>query len=347
VHAPRVGTGTTLLDITAAAPMRKLYGVELDARRARSAAGQGIETIHGDCEDVDGAGYMSMVYCNPPYGNEAATDRKSRRQEVAFLDNATSWLAPGGLLVFVVPHYTLADCAQIFATKYSWVQMLLLTDPEARKYKQVVVFAVRGEYTYNTNYQIREAMYAASNQPKGLETLAKAVERGDKYLVKPATPVTMRYTGMPVDEVEDLLPGSKAYKLMAPYLVPPDDVGIKRPLIPLNAGHVGLLCTAGRMNGIFGEGERRHSARWLITKVTVNIPQTPEDKEKDQIRTTERFDTSVNVLFADGRYQLLSQKNDGPGQTDLCEVGASLADSEEEDVMADSDDGDEEEEIYG
>jgi hypothetical protein len=44
-------------------------------------------------------------------------------------------------------------------------------------------------------------------------------------------------------------------------LLPRDDVATGRPITPLHGGHVGLLCTAGLLNGIFGEGNDRHIAR--------------------------------------------------------------------------------------
>jgi hypothetical protein len=39
-----------------------------------------------------------------------------------------------------------------------------------------------------------------------------------------------------------------------------------RPITLLHAGHVGLLCTAGLLNGVFGHGEERHIARWRSVK---------------------------------------------------------------------------------
>lgn len=36
-----------------------------------------------------------------------------------------------------------------------------------------------------------------------------------------------------------------------------DDIAAGRPITPLHGGHVGLLCTAGLLNGAFGEGDER------------------------------------------------------------------------------------------
>jgi hypothetical protein len=39
-----------------------------------------------------------------------------------------------------------------------------------------------------------------------------------------------------------------------PFLAPHEEVATGRPITPLHGGHVGLLCTAGLLNGVFGQG---------------------------------------------------------------------------------------------
>src|SRR5208283_1518738 len=70
------------------------------------------------------------------------------------------------------------------------------------------------------------------------------------------------YRGLPYDLLEDLLPHSGAWKQVMPFLAPYEDVATGRPITPLHGGHVGLLCTAGLLNGVFGQGDNRHIARW-------------------------------------------------------------------------------------
>jgi hypothetical protein len=43
-----------------------------------------------------------------------------------------------------------------------------------------------------------------------------------------------------------------------------------RPITPLHAGHVGLLCTAGLLNGVFGQGIYRQ----LDEKATLDLANT-------------------------------------------------------------------------
>src|SRR5437879_10802681 len=60
--------------------------------------------------------------------------------------------------------------------------------------------------------------------------------------------------------------------------------------------HVGLLCTAGMLNGIFGEGEMRHIAHWQSVKLV-----DKSEEEEDGRRSFERksgFRTNGRWSFA-------------------------------------------------
>jgi hypothetical protein len=74
--------------------------------------------------------------------------------------------------------------------------------------------------------------------------------------------------GIPLDEVEDLLLESAAYRQAGRVLLPKLNDVRGRPLTPLHGKHVGLLCTAGMLNGVFGDGETRHIAHWRSVKFT-------------------------------------------------------------------------------
>ena len=77
----------------------------------------------------------------------------------------------------------------------------------------------------------------------------------------------------------------------------PSDVN-GRPLTPLHGGHVGLLCTAGMLNGIFGEGEERHIANWQSVKL---VDKSEEEEDGvTVIREKERFSNELTVVFCTG-----------------------------------------------
>src|SRR5215475_6778657 len=84
-----------------------------------------------------------------------------------------------------------------------------------------------------------------------------------------------------------------------------------RPLTPLHGGHVGLLCTAGMLNGVFGEGENRHIAHWRSVKFTDHWEEEEEDGTR-VLHDRERFSHELTLVFANGRTQILTHEKKEP-----------------------------------
>jgi hypothetical protein len=123
------------------------------------------------------------------------------------------------------------------------------------------------------------------------------------YAVLPDAPVRLVHRGLPLDEIEDLLPKSSAYRQASAVIFAQQADVAGRPLTPLHGGHVGLLCTAGMLNGIFGEGESRHIAHWPSVKL---VDKTKEEEDgKTVIRERERFSNELTLLFCNGQTGIL------------------------------------------
>jgi hypothetical protein len=117
--------------------------------------------------------------------------------------------------------------------------------------------------------------------------------------------VAMSYRGLPYDLLEDLLPLSGAWRQAAPLLLPHDDVATGRPITPLHGGHVGLLCTAGLLNGVFGDGDDRHIARWRSVKHVTTFVE--EEGDAQIIHHRERWTNELRLVYADGRTLKLTE----------------------------------------
>ena len=76
-----------------------------------------------------------------------------------------------------------------------------------------------------------------------------------------------------------------------------------RPLIPLHKGHIGLLSTAGLLNGVFGAGDRLHVAAWKTKKRVIKTEDTED--EKIIIREREQFVHELAVAFANRETALI------------------------------------------
>jgi hypothetical protein len=129
-----------------------------------------------------------------------------------------------------------------------------------------------------------------------------------RYQIPPSYPVVFTNTGIPLDEVEDCLLNSAAYRQASRVLLPKQRDVRGRPLTPLHGGHVGLLCTAGMLNGVFGEGEDRHIAHWRSVKFTDHWEEQQEDGTRI-LHDRERFSHELTLIFANGKTQVLTHED--------------------------------------
>jgi SAM-dependent methyltransferase len=307
---PCIGEGHALGAITAGVKGH-CCGIELDAFRAEQASRRADQVVHASAFDVHcPAESISLLYCNPPYDFEIS-EGKNERMERVFLQSTYRWLKPGGVLVLVLPCRRLADCSEILAWNFKDVSVYALTEPECVKYNQTVLLGIRR--TRSERERVRDddvsrqrtEYYRTSRTLDELRQLHPLTDRAARiYAVPAAEPVTLLNRGLPLDEIEDLLAKSPAYRQASRLLIGKEDRVAGRPLTPLHGGHVGLLAVSGLLNGIFGEGPALHIARWQSVKVTDTIEET-DDAGITTIREKERFSHELRVVFRDGRVVVL------------------------------------------
>jgi hypothetical protein len=125
-----------------------------------------------------------------------------------------------------------------------------------------------------------------------------------RYAVPVSGPAQLVYRGLPLDEVEDLLPQSAAYRQAERILFAEPVCATGRPLTPLHAGHVGLLACSGLLNGIFGSGDQRHISFWQAVKL-VEKTEEEDDQGVVTVREEERFSNELTVVFSTGQVAIL------------------------------------------
>jgi SAM-dependent methyltransferase len=284
------------------------YGIEIDANRVEQARDLGIETLQANAMDVRcHPEAVSLLYLNPPYDWESGVSN-NQGLESAFLEHSYRWLKAGGVLLFVIPQVRLAKCARLLSEHFTDLRVFRLTEPACMQYKQIVVLATRRK----RNARLSDA--ALLDAVRYLEAVATKNELeplGDnaevQYEVPASEPVVLTNLGIPLDEVEDLLLESAAYRQAGRVLLPKLNDVRGRPLTPLHGGHVGLLCTAGMLNGVFGEGEARHIAHWRSVKFTDHWEEEEEDGTKI-LHDRERFSHELTLVFADGKTLVLTHE---------------------------------------
>ena len=281
---PCVGDGIAFAHLLRDAPVR-CYGIEVDAFRTEQARALGIETQQASAMDVRcQAEAVSLLYLNPPYDWEMG-ESNNQRLELVFLEHSYRWLKAGGVLVFVIPQLRLAKCARLLGEHFTDLRVFRLTEPACLEYKQIVVLGTRrkrharvSDAVLLDGVRYLEALAMKSE----LEPLSNNPEF--QYEVPASEQVVLTHVGIPLDEVEDLLLESAAYRQASRVLLPKLNDVKGRPLTPLHGGHVGLLCTAGMLNGVFGEGEDRHIAHWRSVKFTDHWEETGRGRNQDPAR---------------------------------------------------------------
>ena len=308
---PCVGDGVAFSCLLDGASAHR-YGIEIDAHRAEQAKTRGISTVQANALDVRcPAESLSLLYLNPPYDFEAGVSGNQRLERV-FLEHTYRWLKAAGVLVFVIPQPQLQPCARLLAEHFTNLRIYRLTDPACLQYKQIAVLALRRKRNERTS---DAALLDATRYLEGLSVkkdLAPLSDEPDgQYDVPDSQPIILTNTGVPLDEVEDLLPASAAYRQASRILLREQGSVRGRPLTPLHGGHVGLLCTAGMLNGVFGEGEDRHISHWRSVKFTDHW----EEEEPDGtilIHDRERFSHELTLIFSCGKTQILTHEKQNP-----------------------------------
>ena len=250
---------------------------------------------------------LSLLYLNPPYDFECG-EVKNRRMEEVFLEQFYRWLKPGGVLVLVIPGQRQCACDRVLATHFKDKRVYRLTAPESVKYGQVVVFGVRrtrGERERLRDSDLTRARDLIDEMSrKWNELRALPDEPNTVYPIPESGPLELVYNGLPLDEIEDLLPRSSAYRQASRILFAPPSRIEGRPLTPLHCGHIALLAVSSLLDGIFGSGESRHIAAWRSVK---SCSCTTEEEEDGTIiqREREYYTNELTLAYADGRTAIL------------------------------------------
>jgi len=300
---PCVGAGAALKAITKNSGSL-LYGVELDANRAATAKTAGISTIQGNVFDVRcRVERLSLLYLNPPYDFEIGPVA-NKRMEKLFLGHTYAWLKPKGILVMVIPGKAIEEVLDTLVTRFTDVGVYRMMGIEAEKYDQFAIFAVRHNNTAKDADTIRaHVRRMAYNR---YNVLPLTTEADCVYKVPVGGEVVLTYSGIPLDEVEDRLIQSGAWANVVPMLLPRKEVTGGRPITPLHGGHVGLLATAGMINGVFGSDEEKHIARWRPVKYT-SVTVEEEEDGTEIVRTKERFSNELALVFTTGDTMVLNE----------------------------------------
>jgi hypothetical protein len=304
---PCVGDGVAFEAITSGTRVSR-YGIELDSYRALEARERIENVVQGNALETHcPAESISLLYENCPFDHELGQDRNQRVEQI-FLSHTYRWLKPGGVLVLLIPAERLRECSGILASQFRNARVYRLSEPACVRYKQVVLLGVRRsrrERERRPDEEITRARLQYASLARNPSQLPVLPDEADTIYAAPESgPVQLVYRGLPLDEIEDLLPVSSAYR-QAGRLLFPEPSGISgRPLIPLKGGAIGLLAVGGGLDGVFGSGSDRHISAWQLQKQIDRFEETDEEAVVT-LHERERFAHELALVLVTGETAIL------------------------------------------
>jgi len=285
------------------------FGVEYDRERAWHAKQLLDHGIHGDIQDCNlGQRQFGLLWLNPPYGDLVAdkgstgdrlggqADKQGRKRlEKLFYNFTIPALQFGGIMVLIIPRYTLdKELAAWITTHFYRVQVFQA--PEQR-FKQIVVFGVRRrtKEARNDDPAIRKRLYSIISGELDPETLPKTWPQ-EPYVV-PAAPggdVKFNYIKIDAGQLEEEIRRNPClwdqFHLKFRRLALETS---RRPLRPLSSWHLALSLAAGQVSGVV----RSKDGRQFLIKGGTHKEKMRDVRKEIQPDNTVTSTTTLTDIF--------------------------------------------------
>lgn len=284
------------------------YGVELSTERAVKVAQVLDHTLCADWWDVTTRrrGY-ALLWLNPPYDWEVGQgESKRQRMEYRFLQATIDKLAPGGVLVYLVPRSMLGDqkAMRLLSAHCEKLTVWRLPEGEYERFRQVVCLGVRrAKPVPDSETAARLHAYAGEEMPPPLDEAEEvyhlpsvAVER---FLFRKSHLTPEEAAELCVRHGVHQSHGWLDFQRVA-------QAAAFRPITPLRRGHLAMLLASGLMGTTRLPGGL--VAKGRAVKIVEAVEQENEKKGDDESETLrEKFVTRVFTLDSQGSYQVIEQ----------------------------------------
>ena len=286
------------------------FGIEYNEERAWHSKTLLDHCIHGDLQDcLIAQRQFGLLFLNPPYGDLVSdkagiSNRESGKQrlEKMFYLKSNSLLQFGGVMVLVLPHYSLdKDLSQWISRHFERVQVFMA--PE-QQFKQTVIFGVRRRVV-DTNSETTNAV-AKLLQAVGKGELPEELPEtwnDEKYLVpanKTGKDIKFIYTKLdPAQLQKELEHNQGIWKQFDMHFSQQITVP-RRPLRKMTDWHLALALAAGQVSGTVTAAD----GRVFVIKGDTYKDKTREDKVvvddegnvKETRTVTDKFVPAIRAL---------------------------------------------------
>jgi len=311
---PCCGEGAALLEVAthlrAAGAEVSAYGVEYDRERAWHAKTVLDRVIHGDLMDtMIQPRSFGVLWLNPPYGDlvsdqagaSAARWKGRKRLEKLFYDRTVGTLQFGGILVLIVPDYSLdAEFRSWIARHFREVRAYRAATDQ---FRQVVVFGIRKPVSEGVDPRDKQILAAVSAEaevqdlPMWDEPVYQTlptVPNGDR---QPPRFITVKIDSLQLaDEVKS---GQSLWNRFEITFRAARGQH-RRPLRTLSRWHLALALAAGQVSGAV----RSNDGRVYVVKgdthkeKVVKVENEVDERSGDVRETRIHLDRFVPVIRA-------------------------------------------------
>lgn len=292
------------------------YGVEIDKGRGAMAEDNLDNVVIAPIESMMISNeQFGLIFLNPPYDYMLKNNSgESERKELVELERALRYLMPGGVMVYIIPHYRFSDprIARILSTHFNNVMIARFTDENYSEFKQCVFigYKKRGVYKefnedlFNVFTKLESEEFTISKLPT-LEKLAERAkeEEGRNWKVPVGNTKIKTFSTRLINKslIAGALNESTGLAQFIGQTKPRSlDISGKRPPLPLSSGQIALLLASGGINGLMAaeDPNRVHILRGQEVVSNTTLEEHTESGTITKIKT--KREVSIKVITPKG-----------------------------------------------
>lgn len=252
------------------------YGVELEKSRANASREKLSKVINCSIYDAEiSKKSFGLLWLNPPYAFDNDTNNKSIRTELKFLIKSADWIAPKGIIVYIIPDYIVDKrLANFFTSHFEDISVNKFVTEEYEVFKQVAIFGIKAEKQKLNEIasasfvgSVRNASFFKNNEPE------------IKYQI-PSTPSQKIFRSkIPcIDEMASEIRNSRLNQDVNDLTGIVDKISRIKTVMPIKKGHLAMLLVAGFLDGVIEKNSKRILVKGYSKKVTLERQEEGEGK---------------------------------------------------------------------
>lgn len=315
------------------------YGVELDKHRAEEALTRLNRVAFGTYfQSHISNEVFHLMLLNPPYLSVLTEGGNNSRSEKRFLIDSISHLIYGGLLIYIIPYYRLTpDICRILCDNFEELTVWKFMGEEFKRFKQVAILGKR--IKRRDGSELVSELAELTLKP---DSIAEISELPSNHYSLPKIEKTVElFKGAEfnVAELAEQLGRSKSFSRL--FEKSKLDSEIKRPLLPLNIGQVGLIGGSGLINGLV-ECDTPHIIKGRIVKEnTINKEENMNSKGEiigETVHETRSNKMIFNLLTPQGFLSLSDYEEKKPAKSNLpLTLGKTVITANAKNILSDLD----------